>query len=325
MSSDQEALVDPALAPPPQGEKDNNERPRLNYKNYGNIIMFILNVLFTYGVGTAGWLDTPGNGELSEKYQTIITPKSSAFAIWAVIFIFQGIFSVLQLMPSFRGRPMVQEGVSFWYMLVCFWQIGWTFAFAYEVIPLSLVFMLLLWCSLMGLIISQYYVQLTPYTSSCSSKGLMEFWFLRFPFQVHGGWITAATALNISVVAVDSGSAAATQLAVGIVSLAVLHAISVWHLFGYRRPNYTIPIVLIWANGWIYGELQEPKQLVLLTFDQSVIRGVAYAAFTVAMVITIQVVFRVAFLIYNVVIGESYLQEKIEQGVEQGVEQEDEE
>lgn len=315
MSNDQEALVDVTLAPPPKGEKTESS-PRLNYKNYGNIIFFVLNTLFTYGVGQAGWLGTPDNGELSRKYQTIITPKSTAFAIWAVIFTFQGIFAILQLMPSYRGRPMVQEGVSFWYMLVCFWQVGWTFAFAFEVIPLSLVFMLLLWISLMGLIISQYYVKLDPHTSGCSSKGLREFWFLRFPFSVHGGWITAATALNISVVAVDSGSTAATQLAVGIVSLAVLHALSVWHLFGYKRPNYTISIVLMWANGWIYGELQEPQQLVLDTFDQSVISGVAYAAFSVSMVIMIQLILRVAFLIYNYAIGQSYLQEKEEESEE---------
>merc|ERR1719330_1452956 len=205
---------------------------------------------------------------------------------------------------------MVQQGVSYWYVAVCTFQAGWTFSFAYEIIPASLVFMVLLWISLMCLLISQYYVKLDPTTSSCSWQGLVEFWFLRFPFSVHGGWITAATALNISVVAVDSGSAAATQLAVGIVSLAVLHAISVWHLFGYKRPNYTIPIVLMWANGWIYGELQDPQELVLLTFDPSVISGVAYAAFSVSMVITIQVVLRVAFLIYNYVIGKSYLQEK---------------
>ncbi len=265
MANDHEALVDS------KHEEHEESSPRLNHKNYGNIIFFVLNTLFTYGIGNAGWVGTPDNGELSRKYQTIITPKSSAFAIWAIIFTFQGIFSVLQLVPSFRGRPMVQQGVSYWYMLICFFQVGWTFAFAFEVIPLSLVFMLLLWISLMGLIISQYYVKLDPRTSSCSSRGLIEFWFLRFPFSVHGGWITAATALNISVVAVDSNASAATQLAVGIVSLAVLHAISVWHLFGYKRPNYTIPIVLIWANGWIYGELQSPQDLIIQTFDQSII------------------------------------------------------
>jgi len=283
-------------------------RTALNWKNYGNIIFFILNIVFTYGVGTAGMFGTPDNGELSEKYQTIITPKSSAFIIWAVIFTFQAIFTVLQLLPSFRARPMVQEGVSFWYMIACTAQIGWTISFAYEVIPLSLVFMLLIWISLMGILISQYYVKFDPTTASCSMKGLVEFWLLRFPFSIHGGWITAATALNIGVITVDNESSAATQLSVGIVCLAALHALSVWHLFGYKRPNYTIPIVLIWANGWIYGELQNPKPLIIATFDESVIKGVAYAAFTVSMIITIQVVLRAGFVMFNYFRGKSYLQ-----------------
>ncbi len=284
------------------------ERSALNWKNFGNLLAFVLNVLFTYGVGTAGWFGTPNNGELSEKYQTIITPKGTAFSIWAVIFLFQGLFTVVQMLPSFRGRPLVQDGVSFWYMVTCYAQIGWTFTFAYEVNEAALFFMLIIWISLMALIISQYYVELDSETSKCCSmKGLMEFWLLKFPFSIHGGWITAASALNVSVIAVDNESPAATQLAVGIICLAVLHALSVWHLFGYKRPNYTIPCVLIWANGWIYAELQQPKQLILDTFDQSVIDGVAYAAFSVAMIITIQVVVRVGFFAFNYAKGSSYL------------------
>jgi len=282
----------------------------LNFKNYGNLIFYILNILITFGVGTLGWTGTPTNGELSEKYQTIITPKGSAFSIWGVIFIFQAVFAVIQMLPSFSTRPIIQDGVSYWYIAACIFQAGWTFSFAYEVIPLSLIFMILLWISLMALVISQYYVKLEPATSSCCSmQGLMEFWLLKFPFSIHGGWITAATALNIGVVTIDNKSSAATQLAVGILCLAVLHALSVWHLFGYKRPNYTIPCVLVWANGWIYAELQEPKQLIIDTFDQSIISGVAYAALSVAIVIIIQLVVRIGFFTFNYIKGTSYLQE----------------
>merc|ERR1712038_1677699 len=228
--------------------------------------------------------------------QTIITPKGTAFSIWAVIFVFQGVYATVQMLPSFRMRPMVQYGCSYWYIITCLTQLGWTFSFAFEEIELALFFMLLIWVSLMALIISQYYIEPNE-----SSKGMMgglkEFWLLKFPFQVHGGWITAASVLNVCVLTVDKQSSAATQLAVGIICLAVLHALSVWHLFGFKNPNYTIPIVLIWANGWIYGELQEPKQLIIDTFDQSIIDGVAYAAFAVAMIITIQVVLRVTYFL----------------------------
>lgn len=292
------------------GEK--SKKTRLNVKNYLNLISYILNLVITFGVGTFGLLGTPDQGDLSEKYQTIITPAGLAFSIWGIIFTFQAIFAVLQMLPSFCDKPMVQQGVSYWYVAVCTFQAGWTFSFAYEIIPASLVFMVLLWISLTCLLISQYYVKLDPITSSCSWQGLLEFWFLRFPFSIHSGWITAATALNVGVVVVDNEAGAATQLAVSILSLAVLHAISVWHLFGYKRPNYTIPCVLVWANGWIYAELQNPKELIVNTFDQSIIDAVAYAAFSVAMVILTQLVVRLGFLLYNYIVGNSYLQEEIE-------------
>jgi hypothetical protein len=209
---------------------------------------------------------------------------------------------------------MVQQGVSYWYIATCIFQCGWTVSFAFEVIPLSLVFMLLIWISLMGLLISQYYVKPEPTTSSCyCMKGIIDFWLLRFPFAIHGGWITAATALNVNVVAVSEQVSAATQLSTGIVSLAVLHALSVWHLFGYKRPNYTIPCVLIWANGFIYDELQSPNELIVNTFDTSTVTGVGYAAFAVAMVIIIQVILRVTFFAFNYLRGKSYLQEKLEE------------
>ena len=266
-----------------------SEPQRLNFKNILNVLAYIANIILTYGVGTAGWLGTPTNGELSDKYQTIVTPNSRAFSIWAVIFVFQALFAIVQVFPRFRATDMVQKGVSYWYFVVCAFQIGWTFTFAYEIIPASLACMLLLWLSLMGLLYSQYYTE--------SDNTLWEFWLLRFPFAVHGGWITAASALNVNVQVVSMDQPADIQLAVAIVSLAVLHAISVWVLFNIPRPNWTIAGVLSWAFGWIYYELQDPNQLIIDTFAPDIISGVAYAAFAVgAVIIPAQMVVRLLLL-----------------------------
>ncbi|KAL3803533.1 hypothetical protein HJC23_014081 [Cyclotella cryptica] len=264
--------------------------PKLNIKNFLNLTAYILNIVFTYGIGNAGWLNTPTNGELSDKYQTIVTPNSRAFSIWAVIFVFQALFAVFQLLPSLRGTAMVQHGVAYWYCAVCATQIGWTFSFAYEVIPLSLAFMLLIWISLMALLYSQYH--------AASEGGLKEFWLLRFPFAIHAGWITAASALNVNVQVVSMDQPADVQLAVAIVSLAVLHAISVWVLFNIPRPNWTIACVLSWAFGWIYYELQDPNNLIQETFSTDAINGVALAAIAVGVgVIPLQLVVRLGLLL----------------------------
>lgn len=276
------------LTAPSTEEKQDTKQP-LSPKNVLNLVAYILNITLVYGLGNAGWLGTPNNGELSRKYQTIVTPNSSAFSIWAVIFLFQGAFAVAQLLPRFRAKAMVLQGASYWYCVVSALQIGWTIAFAYEVIPLSLVFMLLLWSSLVALLFSQYY--------ATSDGTLWEFWLLRFPFSVHAGWITAASALNVNVQVVSVNAPADIQLAVGIVSLAVLHAISVWVLFYIPRPNWTMACVLSWAFGWIYAELGNPNELITSTFVEGTTGGVRYAAIAVSFIILFQVVVRLGLLL----------------------------
>jgi len=141
----------------------------------------------------------------------------------------------------------------------------------------------------MYLLYSEYYAK--------SDGTLLEFWLLRFPFALHGGWITAASVVNLNVIVVDSNTTPDVELAVGIVSLAYLHAVSVWVLYVIKRnPNYTIAGVLAWAIGYIYQELQNPIESIQARFDSTTINGVAYASIIVSIIITLQIVVR--FIMY---------------------------
>jgi len=283
------ATIEEAVEATPPGSTDEETKPRLNFKNYLNLIAYILNITLVYGVGNAGWLGTPDNGELSRKYQTIVTPASTAFSIWAVIFVAQGAWAVLQLLPRFRAHPMVQDdGVWYWYSSVTAMQIGWLIAAACELVLLSLAFMLAIMGSLYAILYSLYYAK--------SDGSLLEFWALRFPFAVHAGWITAASALNVNVQVVAMDQPAYVQLAVAIVALAALHAVSVWVLFFIQRPNWTIACVLAWAFGWIYDELNKNSDRIAGTFSADTILGVKYAAISVVVIIGSQMVIRLALL-----------------------------
>ena len=250
----------------------------------------VLNITLVYGIGNAGWIGTPDNGELSRKYQTLVTPASTAFAIWGLIFVSQAIFALCQLLPRFRASAMVQEGVWYWYASVAATQIGWTFTFAYELMAVSLVLILLIWLSLVTILYKQYYAK--------SDGTILEFWILRFPFSVHAGWITAASALNVNVLVVSLLQPAYVQLAVAIVSLAVLHAVSLWVVFFLTRPNWTIACVLAWAFGYIYVELNVNSSRVIDTFGADIIIGVKYATISVVAIIGIQMVVRLALLLH---------------------------
>lgn len=89
-------------------------------------------------------------------------------------------------------------------------------------------------------------------------------------------------------------------MAVGIVSLAYLHAVSVWVLYVIKRnPNYTIAGVLAWAIGYVYAELQSPTESITTRFDATSINGVAYAAIAVSIIITAQIIVRFAMYVFQ--------------------------
>lgn len=110
--------------------------PKLNSVNYSHLGGFITNFLFTYGVGTLNVLPgTSDVGDISDKYQVssrllfivyhfrgiffshnhfvnytiyvgqaIVSPASSAFSIWGLIFMSQAAFTIAQMLPKFRSK-----------------------------------------------------------------------------------------------------------------------------------------------------------------------------------------------------------------------------
>lgn len=74
MSNDQEEehQVETGLPVVTQSAKSSEEKPSLNMKNWLNLLFYIFNVVFTFGVGSLGWFSGQTNGELSLKYQVCV-------------------------------------------------------------------------------------------------------------------------------------------------------------------------------------------------------------------------------------------------------------
>jgi hypothetical protein len=195
-----------------------------------NVVAYIVNLVTTYGVGTLGWFGAATNAELSEKYQTLITPVGWAFSIWAIIFLAQLVWSIVQLLPAFRGDPLV-AAVGWNYVLVCVAQIGWTISFSLEIIWLSLVCMLAILLFLVMIVRAQ---------GDSDFRGYM---LLKFPFSIHTGWILAASFVNVSVLLVSLEVSAQIQYYVAMASLSIILVISGVFIF-----DITILLVLAWAS-----------------------------------------------------------------------------
>lgn len=238
-----------------------------SYFNFINILAYAVNITITYGFGNAGWANRPNNGELSDKYQTIVTPNSQAFLIWTLIFLLQAVWAVWQLVvPSQRKHPCVMA-VGYKYVMITIFQCCWTFSFTWEVIWLSLVFMLLLCASLIATTLSLIAVD----------KSFRGWCIWQFPISLHAGWILAATALNFNVTLVAYGASVNSQIGVAGACLVVLLGAAMWFLKMYP-VDLTPPCVIAWALGWIYYELANPLESIVERFTEKQITGFQYGA-----------------------------------------------
>lgn len=260
---------------------------RLSCLNYMNVIAYAANTAVTFGIGSFGWFGTNTNTVLSQKYQTLVTPIGLTFSIWGIIFITQFIFVVVQLLPSFRATPMVAKAIGYDYVNVCVSQVAWTLSFSFEVIWLSLIFMLAILYFLLTIVNDQYKL------SILEKQSIRDYWLLKFPFAIHCGWIMAASMVNLSVVLVKYDVAADVQFYIAVGTLAFLVVASLFSLGFPTRPEYVIPVVLAWASFGIYRELGAPKDLIVATFNETNISSIKTGALMSMIVILSAVVLRV--------------------------------
>jgi len=204
-------------------------------------------------MGVPTLFQLPDNAELSAKYQTLITPAGWAFAIWGLIFTMQAVWAILQLaIPEYRSSQQVTKGVAYNYILVCAFQVAWTFAFALEQMTMSMMWMV-------GILVGLYRIYMAQETlvlaaaSNNSSTG--DYWLLRFPFGLHFGWIIAATLVNANVVIVAYKAPASFQFGAALAMLGIATVVALGVLIYEAKsklpkklqPNVVIPLVLVWA------------------------------------------------------------------------------
>ncbi|CAK0871476.1 unnamed protein product, partial [Prorocentrum cordatum] len=226
-------------------QEDQPSPPRdikLQSRNFINLAAYALNVVITY-VSLTGVFGE-NNSDLSKKYQTLVTPSGWAFSIWGPIFIWEGVFVVIQMFPRFGGSEVVQLASPWWWG-ACLCQCVWTFAFAQEVIPLSLLMMLGILACLTGLVVCTDGLQLT----------WAEYLGLRAPLCLHLGWIICASAVNANVQFDAAKASPEVLLAVAVLSFAAIVAANVALVTTAANPDAVTSLVAAWAFAAVAAEL----------------------------------------------------------------------
>lgn len=207
-------------------------------KNMGILVIvsFILMVLVN-ALANILPINNITTGEVSDLYPNLFVPTPITFSIWGVIYLLLLFFVIYQSRNLFKG--IETPNISMFFVLSCFANTLWIFAWHYQQIFLSLVFMVIL-----------FFLLLLIYLTLQKERGTRtrrEWFFLQLPFSVYFSWITVATIANVTAFLVSIGLRGEefTQSFWTVVLILIASFIGVLMLL--RRKDIPYNLVIIWA------------------------------------------------------------------------------
>jgi len=222
----------------------------LRVTNFLIVGAFAVNALTTFGAQRVDLIGGITNGDVAKKYNLLTQPAGFAFAIWGPIFAWEAFFSLVQLLPRYRNNKVV-DLVAPGFVIACLTQSTWNFLFAQELMVVALIFIVGILAGLMLAIVMTDGVHMSWEDYIC----------LRGMFSLHGGWIVAATSLNVGIVADQAKSTPEVMLAVAVTSVGAICIVAAIFALAKRSPDPIVPSVAAWAFWNISMKLGDPTDL----------------------------------------------------------------
>jgi benzodiazapine receptor len=178
------------------------------------------------------------SGDVTAQYPVLFVPAPYVFAIWGVIYSGLIAFAIFQALPSQRENPRLRR-IGGLFAVASLANIAWIFAWHCQNFPLSMLFMLILLGSLIGI-----YLRLGTGRTRVTRA---ETWAVRVPFSIYLGWITVATIANASqlLYVLGWGGWGLAPVTWTIIMLAA--AVVVAALVAVTRRDVAYLAVLVWA------------------------------------------------------------------------------
>jgi len=228
-----------------------------------NLIGF-LGVVIVNALATTLPINNRTTGELSDAYPNLFVPAGLTFSIWGLIYILLAIFIIYQLIAAIRRdsrNTSIFEKIGILFFISCLANMGWIFAWHYQIVGLSVVIMLVLLGSLLAI-----YLRLRI---GKSNAPLREKYLVHLAFSVYLGWITIATIANITALLVDIGwnrfGLSEQFWAVAVIIVGIAIALSIL----FTRRDIYFCLVVDWAlAGILIKRLADntmPDQGVIIT------------------------------------------------------------
>ena len=180
--------------------------------------------------------------ELSDAIPNLFVPAGITFSIWSLIYIFLGIFSVYQIRDITKKDKIEMkfvDNIGYFFIIGSLANIVWIFVWHYQLVPISLIFMIILLISLLFI-----YLKLNIGKSEVPR---IEKVAVHVPFSIYLGWITVATIANVTAVLVVFGVDGFGLVAEILTILVIAVALVITFAMLLIRKDYAYSLVIVWA------------------------------------------------------------------------------
>jgi len=185
-------------------------------------------------------------GQVSDAYPNLFAPAGITFAIWGLIYLLLAAFTLYLLgcfqKNSYTTNTELLNKIGLVFSISSIANAAWIFSWHYNMIPLSMLLMVVI---LVCLIFINYIVVNEKLTTR-------EKFFIRLPFSVYFGWITIATIANATTLLVSLGwngfgiSEQTWAIVIIIVGMLIGSATII------RNRDIAYDLVMLWAYAGIY-------------------------------------------------------------------------
>jgi hypothetical protein len=214
-----------------------------NWRRIATIGAFLLSIALNVAANAVP-LNGQTTAEISNRFDVFVVPAGYVFSIWGLIYLGQLAFTVDQAIA--RGsREELFRRVGWLPALVGVLNASWIVAWHWEVFPLTVVIMVALLVTLIGIHLRLREAEDAGWIDEVAR------WSTRVPFSVYLGWITVATIANVASVLAWAGfdgfgiAGEAWAVVVLLVGLAIATA------FVLRERDPAYGLVIVWAYAGI--------------------------------------------------------------------------
>jgi len=244
------------------------------------VLMFVINMLASVGL-----INNTTPGALSDRLPNLFVPSGLTFSIWGVIYVLLFLFVAYPMRGSASrdvGDSAYLGKIGWLFVASNAFNVAWIFAWHYELVALSLVFMILLFVSLLAI-----YLRL-EIGNPLKTISLRRKLFYQVPFSVYLGWITVATIANVTALLVSIGIEPYTGLAVVLTVVVITVSTLIATAVLWTRRDIAYSLVIVWALVGIVVKRLDPTYFVELTVATSAGIGAAVILIVLAALVLLR-------------------------------------